>query len=190
MFGVNVSNLNFGIKGNSSNNQSTKTLWVLDTCLIVGLLPLIIILITASLSSNTYNIALKPECVPLDGTWSMLVRSRLVFVVGIGFRACLIEELPTGFTVALLHLWFCWFGLVKNEILQSQHLKDRERESHLCVNLHQEKSPQLLQSCVNFCLFLAHPTYWHERLTSENAKNSTGCWFGILQGSRNIRILK
>ena len=38
-----------------SNNQSRATLWVLETCLIVGLLPLIIILITASLSSNTYN---------------------------------------------------------------------------------------------------------------------------------------
>ena len=38
-----------------SNNQSSATVWVLDTCLIVRLLPLIIILITASLSSNTYN---------------------------------------------------------------------------------------------------------------------------------------
>ena len=38
-----------------SNNQSSATLWVLETCLIVGLLPLISILITASLSSNTYN---------------------------------------------------------------------------------------------------------------------------------------
>ena len=33
-----------------SNNQSKATLWVLDTCLIVGLRPFIIILITASLS--------------------------------------------------------------------------------------------------------------------------------------------
>ena len=38
-----------------SNCQSRATLWVLDTCLIVGLLPLTIVLITASLSSNTYN---------------------------------------------------------------------------------------------------------------------------------------
>ena len=38
-----------------SNNQSRATQWVLETCLIVGLLPSIIILITASLSSNTYN---------------------------------------------------------------------------------------------------------------------------------------
>ena len=57
--------------------------------------------------------------------------SWLKFVV-----ACLNEELPTGFTVALLHLWFCWFGLVRNEILQSLNPKDRERV------------PQLLQNCV------------------------------------------
>ena len=67
--------------------QPTKaTLWVLDTCLIEGLRPLIIILITAALSSKTYNIAWVPACVPLDGTWSTLVSSRLVFVVGICFR--------------------------------------------------------------------------------------------------------
>ena len=38
-----------------SNNQPRATLWVRETCLIVGLLLLMIILITASLSSNTYN---------------------------------------------------------------------------------------------------------------------------------------
>ena len=38
-----------------SNNQSRATLWVLDTGLIVGLRPLMIILITASLSSKMYN---------------------------------------------------------------------------------------------------------------------------------------
>ena len=38
-----------------SNSKSRATLWVLDTCLIVVLLPLIIILITASLSSKMYN---------------------------------------------------------------------------------------------------------------------------------------
>ena len=45
----------FGPKLIRSNNQSSATVWVLETCLIVGLLPFIIILITASLSSNTYN---------------------------------------------------------------------------------------------------------------------------------------
>ena len=38
-----------------SNNQSRANLWVLETCLIVGLLPFMIILITASLSSKMYN---------------------------------------------------------------------------------------------------------------------------------------
>ena len=38
--------------------------------------------------------------------------------------ACLTEELSTSFDVALLHLWFCWFGLVGNEILQSPNLKE------------------------------------------------------------------
>ena len=50
-----------------SNNQSRATLWVLETCLIVGLLPLIIILITASLSSNTYN---KASLFSLQAEWS------------------------------------------------------------------------------------------------------------------------
>ena len=45
----------FGSWSIRSNNQSSATLWVLETCLIGGLLPIMIILITASLSSNTYN---------------------------------------------------------------------------------------------------------------------------------------
>ena len=35
-----------------SNNPSNATLWVVDTCLIIGLLPLILILLTVSLSSK------------------------------------------------------------------------------------------------------------------------------------------
>ena len=54
-----------------SNNQSSATLWVLETCLIVGLLPLMIILITASLSSNTYNKASWRADWTFEGTESM-----------------------------------------------------------------------------------------------------------------------
>ena len=57
-----------------SNNQSRTTLWVLDTCLIVGLRPLMIILITASLSSEMYNIAPNRENFAFDGTQSTLFR--------------------------------------------------------------------------------------------------------------------
>ena len=54
-----------------SNNQSSATLWVLETCLTVGLLPLMIILITASLSSNTYNKASWREDWAFEGTESI-----------------------------------------------------------------------------------------------------------------------
>ena len=55
VFGVDELDLDFGSKLIRSNNQSRATLWVLEKCLIVGLLPLMIVLITASLSFNTYN---------------------------------------------------------------------------------------------------------------------------------------
>ena len=44
-----------------SNNQSSATLWVLDTCLIIGLRPLMIILITDPLSSRMYSWTLPWE---------------------------------------------------------------------------------------------------------------------------------
>ena len=54
-----------------SNNHSRATLWVRETCLIVGLLPFIIILITASLSSNTFNNASWRDDWTFEGTESM-----------------------------------------------------------------------------------------------------------------------
>ena len=68
MFGVDVSNLNFWVQIDPVKQPIQATLWVLDTCLMVGLLPLIIILITASLSSKTQNTALEPEDFPFDET--------------------------------------------------------------------------------------------------------------------------
>ena len=50
--GVNIFDLDFWVQIILSNNQSSATLWVRDTYLIVGLRPLMIILITASLSSK------------------------------------------------------------------------------------------------------------------------------------------
>ena len=54
-FGVDVFNLNFGMQINSITQPVKCNSVVLETCLLVGLLPLMIILITASLSSNTYK---------------------------------------------------------------------------------------------------------------------------------------
>ena len=55
VLGVNVFDLDLGVHINSVKQKIKSTLWVLETCLTVGLLPFKIILITASLSSNTYN---------------------------------------------------------------------------------------------------------------------------------------
>ena len=62
-----------------SNNQSSATLWYLETCLIVGLLPLIIILISASLSSNTYNKASWRADWTFEGTESMFSITSIFF---------------------------------------------------------------------------------------------------------------
>ena len=67
-----------------SSNQSRATLWVRETCLIVGLVPLILTLMTASLSSKTYNIALESEFFVLDGVLSMFVGMTLVCFIGMG----------------------------------------------------------------------------------------------------------
>ena len=54
VFGVNVFDLDFGVQIDSIE-QTTSSNSVSPGSLIVGLLPSMIILITASLSSNTYN---------------------------------------------------------------------------------------------------------------------------------------
>ena len=67
MFGVNVTDLNFGVQINPVKQQIERNSVGSGNMSQCGLRPLIIILITASLSSKTYNIALGPECVVFDG---------------------------------------------------------------------------------------------------------------------------
>ena len=57
-----------------SNNQSRATLWVLETCIIARLLPFMIILITASLSSKMYNIASLREGFAFEETKSTVIQ--------------------------------------------------------------------------------------------------------------------
>ena len=86
-----------------SNNQPRETLWVLDTYLIVGLLPLIVILITASLSSNTYNIALDYEKFASAGTLSTWNKSELSCVLDV--VRC--TRFPGADESLVLLDWFC-----------------------------------------------------------------------------------
>ena len=55
VLGVDVFDLDLWIKINSIEQPIKSNSMSSGTCLIVGLLPFIIILITASMSSNTYN---------------------------------------------------------------------------------------------------------------------------------------
>ena len=69
----------FGSRLILSNNQSWATLWVLDTCLIVGLLPSMINLITASLSSK--NVEHRTELSRLCVRWNMINITQFKIVV-------------------------------------------------------------------------------------------------------------
>ena len=60
-----------------TTNQEQK-LWVLETCLIVGFLPFMIILITASFLSNTYNKASWCENWTFEGTQSILFKTLII----------------------------------------------------------------------------------------------------------------
>ena len=54
-FGVNIFDLDLGVQIDSIEQPIKSNSVGLETCLIVRLLPFMIILMTASLSSNTYN---------------------------------------------------------------------------------------------------------------------------------------
>ena len=61
-----------------SNNKSRATLWVLETCLIVRLLPFMIILITASLSSKMHNNTSLREEFTFEEIKTTLFRSSII----------------------------------------------------------------------------------------------------------------
>ena len=78
--------------------------------------------------------------------WNVMIRSRLVCVVGICVRMFGCECLPT---VSILHLWFCWFGLVKEwntSITTSQ--RSRAGIPSMPQSASREKWFKLLENCV------------------------------------------
>ena len=86
-----------------SNNQSSATLWVLETCLIVGLLLFMIIFITSSLSSKMYNKSSWREEFAFEETKSTLFRSSII--PGIDFRVRDVDMFPR---TSLLWFVFPW----------------------------------------------------------------------------------
>ena len=115
----------FGSKLILSRNLSSATLWVLDTCLIVGLRPLIIILITASLSSKIYdwNSPCEEECVCVYviHIWQLLKLSLSHFSWCFGFPA--LHQVLLGL---VYHVLEC---CLLNVTLQSHYPKIKSRQS-------------------------------------------------------------
>ena len=167
VFGVNIFNLDFG-----SSNQSRATLWVLETCLIVGLLPFLIILITASLSSNTYNKASWWEDLTFEGIKSTLSKSLITLWDCLRFWTVRGGERTSRLFInrSPCSLWL-WFVFPRTATIRSH-----ESSAGIPSNLN-PASKEMISDSVELCetesLFLAHPTYWHERVTSQNAQCST-----------------
>ena len=102
-----------------SKNQSRTTRWVRDACLIVGLLPLMVIFITPSLSSKMCNCA-------FERTWSMFdrstFRSNTCFILGVLWVFALI---------ARVHAWVCFgiLGDVPNTSITKSHKSSANKPS-------------------------------------------------------------
>ena len=101
-------------------NQSRATVWVLETCLIVGLLPLKIILITASLSSKIHNIASLWEDFAFEETKSIF--SITLITPWDCFRFWIVwgVERTSRFFIngSLLSLWL-WFVFPRTATIRS-----------------------------------------------------------------------
>ena len=156
-----------------SNNQSSATLWVLKTCLIVGLIPLMIILITASLSSNTNNKAswcedwTFEEHNQCDGThWSFLEI----------FDSYHWQRVSPDFQESES----CFQGQKQSDPINREHNPVQSQSSV------QRDDFGFCWTVWNWSLFLTHPTYWNKCMTSKNAECSTWCRFWVLKISRKI----
>ena len=124
-----------------SNNQSRATLWVLETCLIVGLLPFIIILITASfVFKHTYNKASWCENWTFEGTRSTL--SKTLITPRDWWRTWLLSQFTTG-----LPPFYHGSELYIQGLKQSDPT-NREQESSFNLN---PASKEMISDSVELC---------------------------------------
>ena len=179
VLGVNVFDLDFlGPTWFDRKTQSRATLWALETCLIVGLLPFLIILITASLSSNTYNKASWYEDWTFEGTRSTLFKTLNIP------RDCtcawLVSRQTTGFTV------LSWFWVVFPRTATIRSHKSRAGKTHLTSILHPKKwfceSVELWETEVSFLhIQLALEQMFDIRRTQKSPQG----WFRIFESWNN-----
>ena len=147
-----------------SNNQSRAALWGLDTCVIVGLLPLMIILITASLSSNTYNKASWCE----EKTFQGINKINDVQIIDhfsrlLAFVNC--ARCWTNFTFVLLSSRPVLYGsdACFQERQRSDPTNQEQREYHLTSILHPKKWSLILLNCAKR-KFVSYTSNWMEQM--------------------------
>ena len=138
-----------------------------------GLLPLAIILITASRSSKNLNKASKWESFAFVVTWSTLKNSTSSWLT-----SCLGASVSVGFRLTgLAELVVFW----KNAILQ----KNRSQRSRARTpSMRRPASKKITSDSAELLeteVFFAHPTYGNRRSTSEKAQNSPWIWFKVFK---------
>ena len=170
----------FGSRLIRSNNQSSATLWVLETCLIVGLLPFMIILISASLSSNTYNKPSWREDWTFEGTESI-------------------------FSITLIFPWDFGFLLtstltsrpVRSEIWETRFQKQKqldpiipEQATHLISVQCPERWFRILLNCVKRQFVSCTSNLLEQMYDFQKCKMFLQKWIRIFKISREVRVWK
>ena len=138
-----------------SNNQSKATLWVLDTSLIVGLLPMIIIFksrLHCPQTRTTSQWTEKIWCSKAHYRYEIVqnYRAWLELWFNFSFVCSTWRDAKKGFPV-LMNPWFYWIGFGKNGTLPWPNSKDPK-----------------LGYCPSVGCSLPIQLIWHERVTSEN----------------------
>ena len=145
----------FGSKLILSNNQSSATLWVLDTCLIAGLLPFddhfdhsFVVLKDVRLSFELRRICVFDKVIHIRQFINVSVTASSHFVVGIGaldYIHCVLDFSALDHRPFSFRQWSLIDGCsLKNVKLKSPHPIDREQEYHQFANWHPKKQLQIL----------------------------------------------
>ena len=138
-----------------------------------------IILITASLSSNTYNKASWCEDWKFEGTQSMLFSTLVI--------PCDLWSL--SLTTGLSGLSGVWIMFPRTETIRS-----RRSRAGIPSNLN-PASKEMISDSVELCetevfFSFTHPTYWNKCVSSKNAQCSSRSGFWIFKISCEVRVLK
>ena len=116
-----------------------------------------------------------------------LLEWRWCALLGWGY-ACLAWQLPTGSPwLSLGFISSVQYGMKRFNHQIPECESGNKVHAWTCI---ERNDFSFCRTVWNWSLFLVHPTHWHERVTSENAKNSYWCWFWIFNVSCKIRVLK